>query len=132
MATMIRIGILSVAAAVYMGWAFRGIEYEALEAAPALLGLFLAFLIPTLVATPVYKKLGERSDAQVTRFTLGCWMACAAAVVLVWLVAFGRDAAAAGYFRDNLIVGIIGLVVLVVVLNFALQPILQYFAPKRR
>jgi len=132
MATMIRIGILSVAAAVYMGWAFRGIEYEALEAAPALLGLLLAFLIPTLIAMPVYKRLGERSDAQMARFALGFWMASGAIVVLIWLVAFGRDAAAAGYFRDNLVVGIVGLIVLVAILNFALTPVLQYFAPRRR
>lgn len=118
--------------AVYMGWAFRGIEYEALEAGPALLGLFLAFLVPTVIAVPVYNKLGPREAAQTARFAFGFWAVSAGVVALTWLFAFGRDAAAAGYFRDNIIVGLIGLIVLVAALNFALIPTLRYFAPKRR
>ncbi|MFQ5609576.1 MAG: hypothetical protein ACE5G3_02170 [Gammaproteobacteria bacterium] len=132
MAIAIRIGVLSLAAAVYMAWAFRGIEYEVMETLPALLELFLAFMVPTLVAVPVYRKTGTRDDAQVARFAFIFWLGAAAVVAAGWLILFGVDAAAAGYFRDNIILGVIGLIALVAVANFAVVRGLDYFAPKRR
>jgi hypothetical protein len=132
MAIAIRIGIISVAMAVYMGWAFRGIEYEALEAAPDLLAFFLAFTIPTAIAVPVYKMLGQRDNAQISRFAFRFWLAAAGVAAGAWLVMNAGDPATAGFFRDNVIVGIIGLIALVAAVNFGAIQVLQYLAPKKR
>ena len=132
MTIAIRIGVLSLAAAIYMTWAFRGIENEFMESAPAMLQILLAYAIPTLIAVPVYRKMGERDEAQVAGFAFIFWLAAAAVVTAGWMMLFGLDAAAAGYFRDNIIVGLIGLAVLVPVVNFGLTRAFMYYAPKRR
>jgi hypothetical protein len=132
MAIVIRIGILSVAMAVYMGWAFRGIEYEPLEAAPDLLGFFLAFTIPTAIAVPIYKLMGQRDAAQISRFAFGFWLVAAGLAAAGWLVMNAGDPATAGFFRDNVIVGIVGLIALIAAVNFGAIQALQYLAPKKR
>lgn len=132
MATAIRIGVLSIATGVYIMWAFRGLEYDLLEVGPPLLQLVAAFIVPTAIAVPVYQKLGQHDAAQVARFAFLFWLASTAVITVGYLILFGRDAAAAGYFRDNLIIGVVGLIALIAVLNFVLIRVLGYFAPKRR
>ena len=132
MATAIRIGVLSIVTAVYIMWAFRGLEYDLLEVGPPLLELLAALIIPTAVAVPVYNKLGQRDSAQTARFAVLFWFASTAVITVGWLILFGRDAAAAGNFRDNIIIGVVILVALIAALNFAITPVLKYFEPKRR
>lgn len=132
MATVIRIGVLSIATAVYIMWAFRGLEYDLLETGPPLLQLIAALIIPTAIAWPVYSRVGQHDDAQVARFAFLFWLASTAVISVAYVILFGSDAAAAGYFRDNLIVGVVGLIILIGVLNFVTIRVLDYFAPKRR
>jgi hypothetical protein len=131
MAIAIRTGILSLATALYMTWAFRGIEYDVIETAPALLGLTLALWIATIIGVPIYMKRGQHDDAQVARFAFIFWAVTAGIVAMGWLLIYGRDPAAAGEFRDNLIVGVIVLIVFVAVVNFGVVRVLDYFSPKR-
>lgn len=132
MATAIRIGVLSIATAVYIIWAFRGLEYDLLEVGPPLLQLTAALIIPVAVAVPIYSKLAQHDAAQVARFAFLFWLASTVVISVGYLFLYGRDAAAAGYFRDNLIIGVAGLIALIAVANFVVLRILDYFAPKRR
>jgi hypothetical protein len=132
MAIAIRTGILSVATALYMIWGFRGVEYDVVEIAPPLLGMTLALWIATIIGLPVYMKLGQRDDTEITRFGFRLWLVTAAIVAIGWLLLYGLDPAAAGEFRDNIIMGVIGLIVFVAVVNFGVVRALQYFGPRRR
>lgn len=122
--------------AIYMGWAFRGIEYEIQEAGIALLGFFIAFMIGTLVATPIYRLKSKPDTAALERFAFRVWAVTASLVAIGWMVFYAQDAAAAGEFRDNVIIGGVIMAVLVTVLNFvlayALDRSLTYLTPKRR
>lgn len=122
--------------AVYMGWAFRGIEYEIQEAAPALLGFVIAFMLGALIATPIYRLKSGPDAAALERFAFRVWAVTATLVAIGWMVFYARDAAAAGEFRDNVIIGGVIMAVLVTVLNFVLAYALDmgigYFMPKRR
>jgi len=122
--------------AVYIGWAFRGIEYEIQEAGIALLGFFVAFMIGTLIATPIYRLKSGPDAAALERFAFRVWAVTASLVAIGWMVFYAQDTAAAGEFRDNVIIGGAILAVLVTVLNFvlayALDIGLTYLTPKRR
>ncbi len=129
---VIRIAVLSAAMAVYMGVAFRGIEYDALEAGPSLLGYFLAFTIWTLIAVPLYKMKNHPDEKSLTTFAFRFW-AITAAVVAIGMVIYSQtDVASAGAFRDQPIVGAIIMAVMVVILNYALIFAMRSLEPKRR
>lgn len=136
MNTAIRIGVLSVVMAVYMGWAFRGIEYDVMETGPALLGFFVAFTICTLIAAVVYRAMSQPEPEALARFAFRVWVVTAALVTVGWLFYYAQDPAAAGEFRDNIIVGGVILAVVVGVLNFvltlAIDRGIDYLMPKRR
>lgn len=128
----IRIAVLSAAMAVYMGLAFRGIEYDPIEAGPSLLGYFLAFTILTLIAVPLYKMKTHPDEESLTSFTFRFW-AISAAIVAIGMIFYSTtDVASAGEFRDNVIVGAIIMAVMVVALNYALIIALRSLLSKRR
>jgi hypothetical protein len=52
-------------------------------------------------------------------------------VTIGWLVFFAQDPAAAGFFRDNILIGAAILIVVVAAANFAVTQVLAYLAPKR-
>ena len=136
MNTAIRIGVLSVVMAIYMGWAFRGIEYDVMETGPALLGFFVAFTICTLIAAVLYRLKNQPDSETLDRFTFRVWLVTATLVAVGWLFYYAQDPAAAGEFRDNIIVGGVILAVIVGVLNFVLTLVIdrgiEYLMPKRR
>ena len=136
MNTAIRIGVLSVVMAIYMGWAFRGIEYDVMETGPALLGFFIAFTICTLIAAALYRLMKRPDSDTLARFAFRVWVVTAALVTVGWLFYYAQDPAAAGEFRDNIIVGGVILAVIVGVLNFVLTLVvdrgIDYLMPKRR
>lgn len=126
-----RIIILSLVLSVYMVWAFRGVEYDPQEAVSALLGFVGSFLVLTAVAVPIYRMTRGKAGGNVAVFAFRCWLVTAAVVTLVWLVYFSRDTAAAGFFRDNIVVGALALIAVIGGANFALTQCLAYLAPKR-
>jgi hypothetical protein len=128
----IRIAILSAAMAVYMGVAFRGIEYDALEAGPSLLGYFIAFTIWTLIAVPLYKMKTHPDEKSLATFTFRFWAITAALATIGMMIYSQTDVASAGMFRDNVIVGAIVMVAMVVILNYALIFALRSLESKRR
>lgn len=65
-------------------------------------------------------------------FAFRCWMITAALVASGWLVFFARDPAAAGFFRDNILIGAAILIVLVFAANFILTQVFAYLAPQRK
>jgi len=136
MAMAIRIGVISAAMAVYMGVAFRGVEYDVLETGPALLGFFVAFTICTVIATLLYKMKNQPDSEQLSAFAFRIWLVTASLVAIGWLVFYAQDVAAAGEFRDNVILGGVIMAVMVGILNFVLSYVISYgidyFKPKRR
>ncbi|MAF82546.1 MAG: hypothetical protein QGH93_03415 [Gammaproteobacteria bacterium] len=128
----IRIVILSAVMAVYIGVAFRGVEYDPLETGPALLGYFLAFTIWTLIAAPLYKIKTQADEASLATFTFRCWAITATLATCVIIFYSMTDIASAGEFRDNIIVGTILMAVIVVALNYALIIALRSLLSKRR
>jgi len=133
MAVASRIGVLSAVMAVYMVWAFRGLEYDIAESGPALLGLFVTFTVLAIIAAPILRRKAAGDAAApggelIYRF----WIVSAAVIAVGWLIYYANDAAAAGEFRDNVIVGGLILAALVVVIHFVLLRVEAYLAPKRR
>jgi hypothetical protein len=136
MNTFIRIGILSAIMAGYMGWAFRGIEYDVMETGPALIGYFIGFTLIALIAALIYKSRSKPESAALEKFTFRTWLVSVVVVALGWMIYYSQDPAAAGEFRDNIIVGGLIMAALVGVLNFALAYAvdfgINYLKPKRR
>ena len=128
----IRIIGLSLIMSVYMIWAFRGVEYDPLESISALLLFLGGYLILTAVAVPIYQMTKGKSGGDTTGFALRFWLISAAAVTIAWLAFFWQDPAAAGFFRDNIIIGAVILPVLVAAANFAFLQGIAYLAPKRK
>lgn len=128
----IRIVVLSIAMGAYFVWAFRGIENDPLESAPALLGFIAGFLFLTAVAVPVFAATAGKGKGNLAGFAFRCWLLTAGLVAVGWLVFYSRDPAAAGFFRENVIVGGLVLAGLVAVVNFALIRALEYLAPRKR
>ena len=131
-AIVIRIAVLSVAMAVYTGFAFRGIEYDPIEAGPSLLGYFLAFTILTMIAVPLYKMKSQPDEPTLAAFTFRFWSITAALAAIGIIIYSSTDVASAGEFRDNLIVGTIIMAVMVVALNYAVIFALRNLESKRR
>jgi NhaP-type Na+/H+ or K+/H+ antiporter len=129
---VIRIAVLSAVMAIYMGFAFRGIEYDPLEAGPSLLAHFFAFIILTLIAVPLYKMKTHPDEATLGAFAFRFWAITAGIVSLAMIIYSSTDVASAGEFRDNLIVGTIIMLVMVVALNYALVIVLKNLLSKRR
>jgi len=128
----IRIAVLSAVMAVYIGVAFRGIEYDPMEAVPSLLVYFLAFTIWTLIAVPLYKMKANPDEASLVSFTFRFW-AITATIVSIGIIVYSQtDVASAGEFRDNVIVGAIIMAVMVVALNYALIFGMRSLESKRR
>jgi len=128
----IRIAVLSAVMAVYIGVAFRGIEYDPMEAGPSLLVYFLAFTIWTLIAVPLYKMKANPDEASLVSFTFRFW-AITATIVSIGIIVYSQtDVASAGEFRDNVIVGAIIMPVMVVALNYALIFGMRSLESKRR
>jgi len=128
----IRIAVLSAVMAVYIGVAFRGIEYDPMEAGPSLLVYFLAFTIWTLIAVPLYKMKANPDEASLVSFTFRFW-AITATIVSIGIIVYSQtDVASAGEFRDNVIVGAIIMAVMVVALNYALIFGMRSLESKRR
>ena len=136
MAMAIRIGVLSAVMAVYMSVAFRGIEYDIMETGPALLGFLVAFTICTIIAALIYKMKNQPDSEQLSAFAFRVWLITAPLVAIGWMVFYAQDVAAAGEFRDNVILGGVIMAVMVGILNFALTYVISYgsdyFKPKRR
>lgn len=136
MAMAIRIGVLSAVMAVYMSVAFRGIEYDFMETGPALLGFFITFTILTVIAALIYKVKNQPDSDTLSAFSFRVWLITAPLVTIGWLVFYAQDVAAAGEFRDNIILGGVIMAVMVGVLNFVLAYAIsygiEYFKPKRR
>ncbi len=128
----IRIAVLSAAMAVYMGYAFRGIEYDAMETGPALLGYFLSFTILTIIAVPLYKLKSHPDEKTLTAFAFRFWAVTATIVTIALLVYASTDVASAGKYRDNIIIGGIIMAVMVVALNYALIYASQFLMTKRQ
>ncbi len=129
---IIRIAVLSAVMAIYMGFAFRGIEYDPIEAGPSLLAHFFAFTILTLIAVPLYKMKAHPDEAALGTFAFRFWAVTASIVTLAMIIYSSTDIASAGEFRDNLIVGTLIMVVMVVALNYALAAALKNLLSKRR
>ena len=129
---VIRIAVLSAVMAIYMGYAFRGIEYDPVEAGPSLLAHFLAFTILTLIAVPLYKMKTHPDEAALGAFTFRFWAVTATIVSIVMIVYSSMDVASAGEYRDNVIVGAIIMAVMIVALNFVLKYSLHKLLSKRR
>jgi len=128
----IRIAVLSAAMAVYMGYAFRGIEYDAMETGPALLGYFLSFTLLTIIAVPLYKLKNHPDEQSLTTFAFRFWAVTATVVTIALLIYSSTDVAAAGKYRDNVIVGGIIMAVMVVALNYALIFVNRSLMTKRQ
>jgi len=128
----IRIGVLSVAMALYMTWAFRGIEYDVLESGPAALEYFISFMICAVIAVPVYRMIKKPDNDALAAFAFRIWLVTATLVTIGWLIYFSQDVASQGEFRNNLIVGAIIMAVMVAVLNYALIIANRNLARKRR
>jgi len=128
----IRIAVLSAVMAVYMGVAFRGIEYDPMEAGPSLLIYFIAFTIWTLIAVPLYKMKAHPDEDKLVSFTFRFWAVTAAVVAIGMMIYSQTDVASAGSFRDNVIVGAIIMAVMVVALNYVLIIALRNLQSKRR
>ena len=129
---VIRIAVLSAVMAIYMGYAFRGIEYDPVEAGPSLLAHFLAFTILTLIAVPLYKMKAKPDEAALGSFAFRFWAITATIISLAMIVYSSTDVASAGEYRDNIIVGTIIMLVMVVALNYALIFAMQKLLSKRR
>lgn len=136
MAMAIRISVLSAVMSVYMGVAFRGIEYDPVEMAPALIGFFITFTICTIIATAIYKMKNQPDSEILSAFAFRVWLITASLVSVGWLIFYAQDVAAAGEFRDNIIIGGIIMAVMVGILNFVLSYVISfgidYFKLKRR
>jgi hypothetical protein len=132
MLVTIRIIGLSLVMSIYMMWAFRGIEYDPQESVGALLLFLGGYLILTAVAVPVYQMTKGKSGGDTASFAFRFWLISVTAVTIAWLTFFWQDPAAAGFFRDNIIVGAVILPVLVAAANFAIVQGFTYLAPKRR
>jgi len=132
MQVVARIIGLSLVMSVYMVWAFRGIEYDPQEAVSALLIFLGGFLVFTMVAVPIYRMTGSKAGGTLEEFTFRCWMITAALVAIGWLVFFAQDPAAAGFFRDNILIGAAVLIVLVLAANFLLNQVFAYLAPRHK
>lgn len=128
----IRIIALSLVMSVYMLWAFRGIETDPQESIGALLVFLGGFLVLTAVAAPVYQLTKGKSGGDTAGFAFRFWLISAAAVTVAWLVFFWQDTAAAGFFRDSVIIGAVILPVLVAAANYVLTQVFAYLAPKRK
>lgn len=125
-----RIILLSLVMSIYMVWAFRGVEYDPQEAVGALLVFLVGFLVLPAIAVPVYKMTWGKAADNTPDFAFRCWMITAALVAIGWLVFFAQDPAAAGFFRDNILIGAVILIVLVAAANFVLSRVFDYLAPK--
>lgn len=123
---------LSLVMSVYMVWAFRGVEYDPQEAVVALLEFLGGFLVLTAVAVPIYKMTRGKAGGNISEFAFRFWMITATLVTFGWLVFFAQDPAAAGYFRDNILIGVAIFIVVVLATNFVLNRVFAYLAPKRR
>ncbi|HJP38175.1 MAG: hypothetical protein QF483_02545 [Gammaproteobacteria bacterium] len=128
----IRITILSAVMAAYIGVAFRGIEYDPMEAGPSLLAYFLVIIIWTLIAVPLYKIKTRADDEVLAAFAFRCWAITATLATLGIIIFSAMDIASAGEFRDSPIIGTILMGVMVVALNYALTFVLQNLLSKRR
>lgn len=127
-----RIITLSLVASIYMLWAFRGVEYDPQEAIGALLVFLGGYLILTAIAVPAYHLTKGKSGSDTAGFAFRFWLVSAAIVTIAWLVFFWQDPAAAGFFRDNIIVGAVILPMLIAAANFALTQVFIYLAPRRK
>ena len=132
MLVTIRIIGLSLVMSIYMMWAFRGIEYDLRESIAPLLLFLGGYLILTAVAVPVYQMTKGKSGGDTAGFAFLFWLVSVTAITIAWLAFFWQDPAAAGFFRDNIIVGAIILPVLVAAANFVIVQGFTYLAPKRR
>ncbi len=132
MLVTIRIIGLSLVMSIYMIWAFRGVEYDPQESIGALLLFLGGYLILTAVAVPIYQMTRGKSGGDTAGFAFRFWLISAAAVTIAWLVFFWQDPAAAGFFRDSIIVGAVILPVLVAAANYAIIQGFTYLAPKRK
>jgi len=132
MTIAIRIAVLSAVMAIYMGLAFRGIEYDPLEAAPSLLIYFLAFTIWTIIAVPLYKMKAQPDEAALGAFAFRFWAITATIVTIGMIIYSQTDVASAGKFRYNVIVGTLIMIVMMVGLNYILAAALQNLKSKRR
>ncbi len=128
----IRITSLSLIMSIYMVWAFRGVEYDPQEAIGALLVFLGGFLVLTVIAVPIYKMTGSKAGGTLAEFAFRCWLVTATLVTIGWLVFFAQDPAAAGFFRDNILIGAAILIVVVAAANFAVTQFLAYLTPKRK
>ncbi len=128
----IRIAVLSAVMAVYMGVAFRGIEYDAMETGPALLIYFLAFTIWTLIAVPLYRMKVQPDEQTLKSFTFRFWAVSAAIATIGLIIYSTTDIASAGKFRDDVIVGGIIMAVIVAALNYVLTIALRSLESKKR
>ena len=129
---VIRIAVLSATMAIYMGVAFRGIEYDPIEAAPSLLVYFLAFTIWTIIAVPLYKMKTQPDEAALGSFAFRTWAITATIVAIGMIIYSATDIASAGKFRDSVIVGTIIMAVMIVALNYILTIALKSLLSKRR
>ena len=136
MNTIFRIGILSFIMSIYMCWAFRGIEYDVMEILPAVVGFFLAFTICAIIAGALYNLMKKPDEEALYKFIFLVWAASASVVTVGWLIFYAQDTAAAGEFRDNVIIGGVIMAVMVGILNYAVAYALShgmnYLKPKRR
>ncbi len=134
MHVIVRIIVLSVVAGAYMVWAFRGVETDPRQSVEPLVIFVAGFLAPTLLIAAVYiLTLGKAKDSTSrASFIFRCWMVTAALVAAGWLVYFYGDTAAGGFFRANLIGGVIGLIVVVVAGNLLVSAADRYLEGGRR
>ena len=129
MQIVLRIIVLSIVMGAYFIWAFRGIENHPVESVPALLGLLAGFLAPTAIGMGLYAATTGRGRQDLPALAFRAWLVTAGVVAIGWLVFYAQDPAAAGFFRDNVLVGGLVLAALMVALNFGLLRALDYLAP---
>jgi len=132
MIMVIRIGVLSIAMALYMTWAFRGIENNPLEAGPAVLEYFISFMICAVIAVPAYRMIKKPDDDALSAFAFRIWLVTATLVAIGWLVYFSQNLASQGEFTNNMIVGAVIMAVMVAVLNYLVILASRSLVQKRR
>ncbi len=128
----IRIGVLSIAMALYMTWAFRGIENNPLEAGPAVLEYFISFMICAVIAVPVYRMIRKPDGDALSAFAFRVWLVTATLVAIGWLIYFSQNLASQGEFTNNMIVGAVIMAAMVAVLNYLLILASRSLMQKRR